>query len=57
MKVTNMGDFFALLGILQSSDVANYFIGQKANSFPLNSAMLYSQQKEEKSNKKAKVRS
>ncbi len=46
MKVTNMGDFFALLGILQSNDVANYFIGQKANSFPLNSAMLYSQQKD-----------
>lgn len=56
MKVTNMGDFFALLGILQSNDVANYFIGQKANSFPLNSAMLYSQQKEEKLTGKTKVR-
>lgn len=42
MKVTNMYDFFALLGILQSNDIANYFLGQGNSSFELNSAMRYS---------------
>ncbi len=44
MKVTNMYDFFTLLGIMQSNDIANYFLAQSNTSFELNSAMRYSQQ-------------
>ncbi len=44
MKVTNTRDFFALLGILQSNDVANYFMSSTDHSFSLNSAMLYQKQ-------------
>lgn len=51
MKVTNTQDFFALLGILQSSDVANYFMGQNTE-FALNSAMQYARDNGEEDKKK-----
>ena len=44
MKVTNMYDFFALLGILQASDVSNYFMAQSTYNFQPNSALIYSKQ-------------
>lgn len=44
MKVTNMYDFFSLLGILQASDVSNYFMTQDMYSFQQNSALKYSKQ-------------
>ena len=44
MKVTNMYDFFALLGILQASDVSNYFMAQSTYNFQPNSALVYSKQ-------------
>lgn len=46
MKVTNMQDFFSLLGILQSNDIANYFLSQSSNNFALNGAMQYAKQEE-----------
>lgn len=46
MKVTNMYDFFALLGILQASDVSNYFMAQNMYNFQPNSALVYSKQDE-----------
>ena len=51
MKVTNTQDFFALLGILQSSDVANYFMGQNTE-FALNSAMQYARDNGDEDKKK-----
>ena len=47
MKVTTMGDFFALLGLIQSRDIYNYFMVQNGDSFHPNSAFQYSQQEEE----------
>lgn len=41
MKVTNTSDFFSLLGILQSGDIENYFMGQNGNNYQPNSAMKY----------------
>jgi len=46
MKVTDMYDFFALLGILQASDVSNYFMAQNMYNFQPNSALVYSKQDE-----------
>lgn len=46
MKVTNMYDFFALLGILQASDVSNYFMAQNMYNFQPNSALVYSKHDE-----------
>lgn len=51
MKVTNTQDFFALLGILQSSDVANYFMGQNTE-FALNPAMQYARDNGDEDKKK-----
>lgn len=39
MKVTTTGDYFALLGILQSNDIENYFYGKTNNEILLNPAM------------------
>jgi len=39
MKVTTTGDYFALLGILQSNDIENYFYGKTNNDILLNPAM------------------
>ena len=39
MKVTTTGDYFALLGILQSNDIENYFLSKLDDSCLLNSAM------------------
>lgn len=39
MKVTTTGDYFALLGILQSNDIENYFLSKIDNNILLNSAM------------------
>lgn len=39
MKVTTTGDYFSLLGILQSNDIENYFYGKTSNDFDLNPAM------------------
>lgn len=41
MKVTNTYDFFALLGILQASDVSNYYMTQDLFNFQRNSALMY----------------
>lgn len=39
MKVTTTGDYFALLGILQSNDIENYFYGKTSSDITLNPAM------------------
>ena len=39
MKVTTTGDYFSLLGILQSNDIENYFYGKTSNDINLNPAM------------------
>ena len=39
MKVTTTGDYFALLGILQTSDIENYFYGKADTNIILNPAM------------------
>ena len=46
IKVTNMYDFFALLGIMQASDVSNYFMTQDMYSFQPNSSLQYSKNME-----------
>ena len=43
---SDMYDFFALLGILQASDVSNYFMAQNMYNFQPNSALVYSKQDE-----------
>ena len=43
IKVTNMDDFFSLLGLMQKDDIANYFMSQNSESMTMNESLMYGQ--------------